>query len=254
MDFINSYLYTTIFALILLFIMIIITIIIDYKAIKIIKIKHVTYSAMIIAFSSSLNIVSIYISKIILPHNQIRIGDPLLMVGGLLFGPALGMIIAFCSDIIVFLIASGGVYHVGFTVSLCIYGFLGSIPFLSKTNRFWYSKYILLFTISIFLVNILLNSIFLYSFISSFYTLFYILLWHETIKTLIEYIPFLLILNITTKISLYIVKKSFYGYGRIWATRKDDVLFYKHKFKNKQVKLKQIKNLDNKTNLDNNKN
>ncbi len=235
--FLHSYLYTTLFAVAIFALIFSFALILDYKTFRKIRTIQITHVALLVALGVVLNILGFYLGKLIGPRHEIRLGDSLLLLVGLLFGPILGIISGFCLDIISSL-ATGDIalYHFGFTVILCLYGFIGGLVFAGKNNKLWFLWFISGYTFIHFLAEVLLTAIFFPSTMGfdpftspSVFVVF-------AIKSAIEWIPIMIMLMLLSRISLELIQSRSVP---AWCTRNGDIsypIIRKNIFKSKNKK------------------
>lgn len=161
------YILTNIFACLNIIILFYIGIILDYKNFKKINILIITITSLLITLSVILtNIISYSITfPFFIKGGSIKLalGNFLIFVVGMLFGPFLGILSGIASDILGTLTNISGIYHSGFSFNLVLYGFLGSMVFLFKNNKFWILKTIILYIIGFGLISFVFNVLWLYS-------------------------------------------------------------------------------------------
>ncbi|MFU0251719.1 folate family ECF transporter S component [Spiroplasma sp. Moj] len=141
-------------------------VLLDYKNWKKISILTITIMSLLIALSVILtNIISYTIPFPFMGGGviQLALGNFLIFVIGMLFGPFLGVLSGLATDALGDLINIGGTYHSGFSFNLALYGFLGSIVFLFKTDKFWILKTIILYAIGFALISFAFNVLWLYA-------------------------------------------------------------------------------------------
>jgi ECF transporter S component (folate family) len=67
---------------------------------------------------------------------QMMLGNFLIFLTGMMFGPLIGTVSAIITDTIGSLINMGGAYHAGFMLIKVILGVSGGLVFLFKTNAY----------------------------------------------------------------------------------------------------------------------
>ncbi|KAF0851833.1 MAG: folate family ECF transporter S component [Spiroplasma poulsonii] len=134
----------------------------DYKNLKKINILTITITSLLIALSVILtNLIGYTIP--ITGGIKLALGNFLIFVVGMLFGPFFGVLSGIATDTLGALVNIQGTYHGGFAFNLVLYGFMGSIVFLSKNEKFWIIKTIMLYIISFMLISFGFNVLWLYS-------------------------------------------------------------------------------------------
>ncbi len=201
--------------------------------------KHISYIGIFIAFIVVLNTCSIWICKFISPSGQIevRIGDPIIFVVGMIFGPIIGIIVGISSDLITLLTTNEvGVFHFGFTINSCLLGFVGSLIFIFKKNKYWYINLTWIYFLSFFLITMFLDRLWLTS-TYKFNAFILELLLIELVKSTIEYFIYLFIIIISFNTSFIFVSNKF---KKLWCNRKymieilsKEKIFQKRKKQNK---------------------
>lgn len=141
-------------------------VLLDYKNWKKISILTITITSLLIALSVILtNVISYTIPFPFTGGGVIKLalGNFLIFVIGMLFGPFFGVLSGLATDALGALVNIAGTYHSGFAFNLALYGFLGSMVFLFKSDKFWILKTIILYTISFALISFAFNVLWLYA-------------------------------------------------------------------------------------------
>ncbi|WP_425380209.1 folate family ECF transporter S component [Spiroplasma endosymbiont of Stenodema calcarata] len=137
-------------------------VLLDYKNIKKINILTITITSLLISLSVILtNIVGYKIP--ITAGIQLALGNFLIFVIGMLFGPFFGVLSGIATDALGALVNINGMYHIGFGFNLALYGFMGSIVFLFKTEKLWILKTIVLYIFTFVIISFGVNVLWLYS-------------------------------------------------------------------------------------------
>lgn len=88
---------------------------------------------------------------------RLAMGNFLLFVSGMLFGPFAGMVSGLLSDTLGTLINNGGVYHFGFAFAKALFGFSGGLVFIFKNNSWLTTKIVLLFSLNFVLYSFMIS-------------------------------------------------------------------------------------------------
>ncbi|WP_253301001.1 folate family ECF transporter S component [Spiroplasma endosymbiont of Phyllotreta cruciferae] len=137
-------------------------VLLDYKNLKKINILTMTVTSLLIALSVILtNLIGYTIT--ITGGIRLALGNFLIFVVGMLFGPFFGVMSGIATDTLGALVNIQGTYHAGFAFNLAFYGFIGSVVFLFKNQRFWIIKTIMLYIITFVLISFVFNVLWLYS-------------------------------------------------------------------------------------------
>ncbi|WHQ36957.1 folate family ECF transporter S component [Spiroplasma sp. SV19] len=137
-------------------------VLLDYKNLKKINILTITVTSLLIALSVILtNLIGYTIP--ITGGIALALGNFLIFVVGMLFGPFFGVLSGIATDTLGSLVNIQGTYHGGFAFNLAFYGLMGSIVFLFKSEKFWVVKTIMLYIIAFVLISFGFNVLWLYS-------------------------------------------------------------------------------------------
>jgi len=165
-----------------------------FKSQAIFTTKKITYSALSCAFYITLNVVIIWLGKLIFfSLITIQIAQSFFLIFGFFFGISLGIVIAMISDLICFLLTSNFFgYHFGFSLDLVLFAFFGGVLKLFDFKKEKNIK-ILLIIFDVFLVLLIklcLDRFYLSALLKiNMFNLF--LMINEVIITVIE-LPFYL--------------------------------------------------------------
>ncbi|WP_374696171.1 folate family ECF transporter S component [Spiroplasma endosymbiont of Polydrusus formosus] len=135
----------------------------DYKNLKKINILTITIASLLIALSVILNNLISYTIPIVFGGIKLSLGNFLIFVTGMLFGPFFGVLSGVATDTLEALVNISGMYHSGFVFNLSFYGFMGSMVFLFKSKKLWIMKTIILYIITFVIISFGLNVLWLYS-------------------------------------------------------------------------------------------
>jgi len=129
---------------------------------------------------------------------QFMLGNFLIFLTGMIFGPLIGAICGIITDTVGVFINSGGVYHAGFMLIKVILGFAGGFVFMFKTNQYWKLKAIAFFS-GAFIISAILSPIFLFTLYGTSYTMVKFIT--KLIKLPVELFVYNFFIYITFKIS-----------------------------------------------------
>ncbi|AGM25756.1 hypothetical protein SSYRP_v1c01600 [Spiroplasma syrphidicola EA-1] len=136
----------------------------DYKNIKQISILAITLTSFLVALSVLLtNLISYSVPFFGFGGIRLALGNFLIFVVGMLFGPFLGVLSGIATDLLGSMINIAGSYHGGFTLNLVLYGFVGSLAFLFQAKKLWYLNAIIFYTLTFMVISFGLNTLWLYS-------------------------------------------------------------------------------------------
>ncbi|AXK50747.1 HPr(Ser) kinase/phosphatase [Spiroplasma alleghenense] len=93
----------------------------------------------------------------------LALGDWIIFLTGMTFGPLSGVIVGICTDLTGTMINLSGQFHLGFMMIKVLLGFSGSLVFLFRKNNFIYLKVLLIYSICYTLTSLVLNPIWLYA-------------------------------------------------------------------------------------------
>lgn len=157
------YIISTIISIIIILILTIISIFIDYKNVKTINILIITLTSLLTTLSVILTNIIGYNIYLINKNIKLAIGDYIIFVLGMLFGPLIGILGAIAIDLLGILVNNIGIFHLGFILNKILYGFFGSLVFIFKKNKFWYIRAIIFYIIIFVIISFILDTIWLYS-------------------------------------------------------------------------------------------
>ncbi|WP_338972437.1 HPr(Ser) kinase/phosphatase [Spiroplasma endosymbiont of Panorpa germanica] len=93
----------------------------------------------------------------------LALGDWLIFISGMTFGPLAGVIVGICTDLTGSMISLFGQFHIGFMMIKVMLGFSGSLVFLFRKNNFIYLKVLLMYSLTYTLTSLVFNPIWLYA-------------------------------------------------------------------------------------------
>lgn len=232
----NVYLSTNLFSIFSILIILMTTMFFQRKTFRNIKIKDISLVSLLVSLSVMLtNFISYNIP--ILPGGiKLALGDWIIFLIGLIFGPLFGVVGGITSDLVGTLINIGGVYHSGFMLDKVILGVFGGFVFLTKNNKFIKLKIITYFTIAYSLISLILNNIWLYA--SGWSDAIFVSIIIKLIKlpiSLIIYESLLLISFVFIKGLL-----SRYFNTHVWCTRHENEFELKAKEYKKENNIKKL--------------
>lgn len=154
---------------------------------------------------------------------RIMVGNFILFLTGMIFGPIAGVLIGVVTDGVGSLVFLGGIYHSGFMLEKIIFGFLGSLIFTFKTVKWWQVKVFILMGLGIILQLFVLTPISLWASGGAGYMI------ASLIKKVIIFPIELTIYPILTITSMRVIwlllAKIPNSQTTVWAMRKGDVRF-----------------------------
>ncbi|WP_381414853.1 folate family ECF transporter S component [Spiroplasma endosymbiont of Anurida maritima] len=133
------------------------------QEIKKISILSITICSVLIALSVILTNFVGYSFIFFGATITIALGNFILFIIGMLFGPVLGIISAIATDSLGSLIFINGPYHNGFMFNLVLYAILGALTFCYKTQKYWALKASIHYIVSFVLISFFFNTIWIYS-------------------------------------------------------------------------------------------
>ena len=215
----NSLLFTNLFAFVTIIILFFSGIIIEKIFLKkkaLFSTNKIVYSALSCTFYVVLNVVIIWLGKLVFfSMITIQIAQSFFLIFGLFFGISLGIIVAIISDIICFLLTTNIFgFHFGFSLDIVLFAFCGGMHQLFKyfNEKSLKSSLIVFNILLVLLIKLGLDRIYL----SALYKVNMFVWWlmvHETIITLLE-IPFYIFFFLITfnvfkaRFSLNFLKKK----------------------------------------------
>ncbi|AUM62317.1 folate family ECF transporter S component [Spiroplasma monobiae] len=212
----NFYLYTNIAAGILLLGILVTSLALENFTFKKISLKHITVIALFAACSAIMTGLS-YMIPPIFGNIQIALGDWIIFLIGLIFGPVCGIISAICTDTLMSITLPSRLgYHAGYMFGKCVLAFFGSLVFLTKSEKRILLKVIVLYTFAYILQSLLLNQIWMMSWKGN-------AAWLDFVAKLIK-LPVTLPIYITLTISSYIpIRKMLKNWNTefVWCFKTD---------------------------------
>ncbi|AUB31128.1 folate family ECF transporter S component [Spiroplasma floricola] len=159
----NFYLYTNIGAGILIMIIFVSALALENFTFKKISLKHLTVISLFAACSAILTGLTYKIPPIF-GNIHIALGDWIIFLLGLIFGPLCGVISAICTDtLMAIVLPSNYGYHAGYMFGKCVLAFFGSLVFLTRGEKRILLKVIVLYTVAYILQSLFLNQIWMMS-------------------------------------------------------------------------------------------
>jgi len=166
---------------------------------------------------------------------QFMLGNFLIFLTGMIFGPLIGAICGIITDTMGVFINSGGVYHAGFMLIKVILGFAGGLVFIFKTNQYWKLKSIAFFTVA-FIISAILSPVFLYTLYGTSYTM--VKFVTKLIKLPVELFVYNFLIYVSFKISYLFLEVHQKQRHRLWF------------LKNGSLKIRRKKSLREKYKVD----
>ncbi|ATZ19032.1 hypothetical protein ESOMN_v1c06500 [Williamsoniiplasma somnilux] len=171
---------------------------------------------------------------------QIMIGNFVIFLTGMAFGPLVGVVIGVVADGVGALINLSGTFHAGFMLEKVLFGVLGSFVFFSKSNKWWILKVILFMSLAIIIGLFAINPISLWSsgFVDGYiYTTF--------IKHLIMFPIELVVYGLLTiscfRVLWIFLKKMPNREKSAWVARNGDIRFLMKKHESELTKIENKK-------------
>ncbi|WP_338970080.1 folate family ECF transporter S component [Spiroplasma endosymbiont of Labia minor] len=213
------YVLTNLFAVFGVIILFVISLSLEKWTFKKLSIRIISIMGIMTALSVILTNLISYNIPLMGNKIMLALGDWILFLNGMIFGPIAGIITAVATDSIGSVINVGGGYHAGFMFDKSLLAISGSFIFLMSTNKNWYFHVIWLYCIAFFIISFLLNSIWLYA--SGWTDLVFINVIFKLIKFPIEIIiyPFFVISSFS--ILKIIIQK--WTQDQIWCLRKGTI-------------------------------
>ncbi|ATZ16814.1 hypothetical protein ELUMI_v1c00860 [Williamsoniiplasma luminosum] len=107
--------------------------------------------------------------------SRFMIGNFIIFLAGMLFGPIAGILNGIAADLVGTIINSAGQFNAGFMLIKVVYGVMGALVFLDRKNSWWIFKSTIYMGIALFLHLMVLNPLLMittYTEVSSFETFF----------------------------------------------------------------------------------
>ncbi|WP_051350851.1 folate family ECF transporter S component [[Acholeplasma] multilocale] len=112
------------------------------------NVKNIALLGMLVALSV---VLTNFVGYAMLFGRKIMVGNFIMFLTGMMFGPLSGMVAGISSDITGSILNSGGGFHFGFMLIKVMIGFAGSLVFFNKNTKYWIPKMVLIYTICIIL-------------------------------------------------------------------------------------------------------
>ncbi|QHX36316.1 folate family ECF transporter S component [Spiroplasma sp. BIUS-1] len=210
----NFYLYTNIVAAILILGIFVCALALENFTFKKISLKHLTVISLFAACSAILTGLSYKIPPVF-GNVSIALGDWIIFLLGLLFGPLCGVISAICTDTLMSItLPSQWGYHAGYMFNKCVLAFFGALVFLTKSEKRILLKVIILYSFGYIIQSLLLNQIWMMSWAGA-------AAWLDLVKKIIK-LPISLPIYITLTYASYIpIRKLLEGWSTeyVWCFR-----------------------------------
>ncbi len=222
-SFFTSYLETNLLFIVLFILLAIIAAFLEIKHVKgkIFTTKKITYLAAFIAVSAILNIVTGYLTSLVAGSKySLTLGQVVIMIPGMLFGPLSGIICGLCSDTLGSMSEGFKSYHFGFTFETMVVGFIGGMIWLFANKKNWAFFTIIFYFISLALSEFIITPICLVSSLPQFFNYKMVYSWAfmmgVTISTSIKLIVYLSFFFLLFQVSYQMCTKSF---NNLWCNR-----------------------------------
>ncbi len=150
-NFFKSLLLTNLLFLILFILLSIISSFLEIKHTKgkLFTTKKITYLASFVAIISIINLITGWTTNLLFNYNfSVYLGEGIIMIPGMLFGPLSGIICGLCSDTIGTMVEGFFQYHFGFSFEIIFLGFMGGLVWIFANNKNW-----IIFTICFYLIS-----------------------------------------------------------------------------------------------------
>ncbi|WP_051418472.1 folate family ECF transporter S component [Mesoplasma seiffertii] len=109
-------------------------------------VKNIAILGVLVALSVTLTNV---IGYTVIFGMKIMLGNFVVFLTGMVFGPLAGVVTGLASDTVGAFIHLGGVFHLGFMFIKILIGFVGSLVFAFKSNRYWVVKMVVAYVLFI---------------------------------------------------------------------------------------------------------
>ncbi|AGR41771.1 folate family ECF transporter S component [Spiroplasma diminutum] len=212
---INFYLYTNIAAVILLVGILICSLALENFTFKKISLKHLTVMALFAACSAVLTGITAKIP--ILGNIRLALGDWILFLIGLIFGPICGVISAISTDtLMAVILPSPYGYHAGYMFGKSLLAFAGALVYLTRSNKRILLKVIVLYSTAYIFQSLFLNQIWMMSWAG-------VAAWADLLFKLFK-LPIVLPIYITITYLAYIpIRKLLEGWNNeyVWCFKSE---------------------------------
>lgn len=206
-----------------------------------ISIKHIAIASLLSAISVILTNLVSYNLKFLPGGLSLALGDWILFLVGMMFGPLLGITTAICTDSLGSIVNLGGVYHFGFTLDKCTLAFLGSLVFIFKKNNLILLKVTLFYALGLFLESFLFNPVWLYA---SGYSYF---VFVSMVIKLIKF-PIEVVLYVFFVYSCWLILKKviihWQAQNQVWCLRHENYLIVKSNYDEAKLGNRRIDNYE----------
>lgn len=179
---------------------------------------------------------------------QVELGNFLIFVIGMLFGPWAGLIAGMVSDLMGTLIYLGGTFHLGFMVTKMGFGLAGALVFSNFLINWWRVKLFLFLSGAILIQLFIIHPLALYGTITTdwltLWTRFLIAIPGKLITLAIEIVLYPLLTFLSFRL-LYSLYQRRHHQAPLWASRHRELSFNWPKVISKHFKKNHFKKLAN---------
>ncbi|AKX33726.1 hypothetical protein SLITO_v1c00580 [Spiroplasma litorale] len=162
----NWYLATNIIAALCLAALLLIALAMEKFTFKKISIKHIAVLSTLCAVSAVLTGLSYKLSELIFGGFNIRLalGDWIIFLVGMLFGPLCGVISGICTDtLMTILVPNSFGYHAGYMFCKALLGFGGALVFIFNNRKYILAKVIVIYSVFYIIQSLFFNQIWMMS-------------------------------------------------------------------------------------------
>ncbi|ACU78755.1 folate family ECF transporter S component [Mycoplasma mycoides] len=142
---------------------------------------------------------------------------------GMIFGPLAGILAGIATDLIGTMIVGSGGWHIGFVFAKSMLGFLGSLVFLFKNNKYWVALMIWSYAIGLFLVIFIIHPISFVTVGGPSLAIAYSIT--KFIVYPVELVLYSLLTYASIRVIYILIKKDLNTKNRQWILRNDAVIF-----------------------------
>lgn len=191
------------------------------KLIKRLNIKNIIIIAMFVALSVVLtNFIGYFVTVF---GVKVMLGNFLIFVCGVLFGPFFGVVAGLCSDVTGSLTLIISEFHFGYMFSKILLGFLGGFVFAPKENRFWKIRLVFFLIVGLSLSSFVVTPIALASVKGWEYTL--ASYWKKFIIVPSQIVIYTPIVFACINISYLLLKSDIFKPSKPWFLKNNKIVF-----------------------------